>query len=116
MTIRAFDTVELGIIDLVISKGYPFVARMVRLGAAFSLAALLRLILGLLDDITGRRLGRIGGVLFGGGEFSTELCHFRPELVHQLHQSGASLANRCIHAEMLATQAARSCASFLFFS
>jgi hypothetical protein len=48
VTIRGFTAPELSIIDLVIRKRRSFVARVVRLRTAFSLAVVLRLILGLL--------------------------------------------------------------------
>jgi hypothetical protein len=59
VAIRAFDTVEFGVLDLVVVKRRSFVKRMARLSAAFPFAAVFGLFFGLLDDIAGRRLGRI---------------------------------------------------------
>ena len=76
VAVRAFHAVKLGVINLVIRKHGPLMTRMAWLGTTFAFLAVLGLVLGLLDDVAGRRLGRVGGILFGGGEFRAELRNF----------------------------------------
>jgi hypothetical protein len=50
---------EFGVLDFVVVKRCAFVKRMARLSAAFPFTAVFGLFFGLLDDVAGRRLGRI---------------------------------------------------------
>ena len=92
VAIGTFEATKVDKLDRVLSKRGSLVFRMSRLSAAFALAAVLGLGFGLLDNVAGRRLRRIGRVFLGGGQFRLQLHNSNLELVQLLLQNGASCA------------------------
>src|SRR5260370_1003395 len=92
VAVRAFDAMKIGILNLVIGKERPLVTRMAWLPAAFSFLAVLWLVFGLLDDVAGGGLRRVGGVLLGSREFRLQLRNAGVKWFKPLLQLGASCA------------------------
>ena len=82
----------MGRIDLFRSERRAVVCLMAHLTATLALAAVLRLVLGLLDDITGGRLGRGRGILGGDRQLGAQAGDLRIALGDLLLQGGASCA------------------------
>ena len=83
----AVRTVVEGLVDLVRSEGRSLVTRVSRLAAEVTLAAVLGRRLGWLDDVAGRGLGTVGGVLREAGHLGRQLLH----LLLQLGDAGLLL-------------------------
>ena len=92
VAVRALEAMKIGVVDLVVGKERPLVLGVTGLPAAFSLLAVLWLVLGYLDDVAGGRLRRVGGVFLGGSEFRLQLGNAGAELFKALLQLGASCA------------------------
>src|SRR4051794_2088767 len=115
MTIGAFNAMEFGIVHLVIGQERPRVTWMAWLPTAFAFLAFLGWIFWLFDDVAGRGLGRVRGVLLGGGQFRAEAPDLCSQLVHHLQQRGTRLTARYVHADRVGNHTARSCARFADF-
>ena len=85
VAIGTLDAVQIGVIDLVVGKEGTLVPWMSWLAAAFPLLGTLGL--GRFDDVAGRRLGGVAGVLLGGGEFRFDLRKPNLKLLHELHHT-----------------------------
>ena len=93
MTIRALrEQVFEALIDLIGRQERPLVTRVLGLSAAFAFFPVRRFVLGFFDDVARRRLGGVGGVLFGCCEFRLQLRNLGLELFKLLFQNGASCA------------------------
>jgi hypothetical protein len=86
------ECVGMGVVDLFRRERRTVVRFMAHLRATLSFAAVRRLVLGLLDDITGGRLGRSRGVLAGDRQVRSQLGDLRIAAGDLLLQFGASCA------------------------
>src|SRR3954451_24083255 len=107
MTIGAFNAMEFGIVHLVIGQEWPLVTWMAWLPTALAFLAVLGRTVWLFDDVAGRGLGRVRGILFGGSQLGCQARNLRSQVVHHLHQRGARLTTRYVHADRLGNHTAR---------
>jgi len=88
----AGEAIEPGLIDLVRRERRALVTRMARLCSDPALFAAARPGRFGLDDIRGRRLVGVGGILAQAGVFGRQGLDASPELLHQRFQLGDALA------------------------